>query len=179
MKLTNDTYLILLGTRNFTERYYRDQTGWLKVSARGRRFRMTAEQVLNHLLPALAGIKPNLSLQVEHHAPPLQNENCCPTACWLDNALDLGSTCRRMKVAKSTPKPAVKVARMPKRTKALQAETINIRKVQAPAKATEAPQKKKRKISPAGRAAMAAAARARWARVRAAKSAKLKNKAKK
>jgi hypothetical protein len=67
MKLTNDSYVILIGTKSFTERYYRDQTGWLKVSARGRTFRMTAEQVLNHLLPALAGIKPNLTIKVEHH----------------------------------------------------------------------------------------------------------------
>jgi len=69
MKLTNDSYLILLGTKNFTERYHRDEQGWLKVSARGRRFRMTAEQVLNHLLPALAGVKPNLIIKVEYHAP--------------------------------------------------------------------------------------------------------------
>src|SRR5688500_10982125 len=66
MKLTNDSYLVLISTKNFTERYYRDKTGWLKVSARGRKFRMTAEQVLNHLLPALAGIKPNLTIKVEH-----------------------------------------------------------------------------------------------------------------
>lgn len=66
MKLTNDTYLILMGTKNFTERYYRDKAGWLKISSRGRKFRMTAEQVLNHLLPALAGIKPNLRVKVEH-----------------------------------------------------------------------------------------------------------------
>ena len=69
MKLTNDSYVILIGTRNFTERYYRDKTGWLKVSARGRRFRMTAEQILNHVLPALAGIKPNVTIKVEHHDP--------------------------------------------------------------------------------------------------------------
>ncbi len=66
MKLTNDSYVILMGTRNFTERYYRDREGWVKVSARGRKFRMTAEQVLNHLLPALARLKPNLSFKVEH-----------------------------------------------------------------------------------------------------------------
>lgn len=69
MKLTNDTYLILIGTNNFTERYYRDKVGWLKVSARGRKFRMTAEQVLNHVLPALAGVKPNLTVRVEHREP--------------------------------------------------------------------------------------------------------------
>jgi hypothetical protein len=68
MKLTNESYVILMGTRNFTERYYRDKDGWLKVSARGRKFRMTAEQVLNHLLPALAGVKSNLMLKVEHQA---------------------------------------------------------------------------------------------------------------
>jgi hypothetical protein len=74
MKLTNDTYLILIGTRNFTERYYRDKTGWLKISARGRTFRMTAEQVLNHLLPAVAGIKPNVTIKVEHHDPLFEHE---------------------------------------------------------------------------------------------------------
>lgn len=73
MKLTNDRYLILIGTKNFTERYYRDKAGWLKVSARGRRFRMIAEQVLNHVLPALAGIKPNLIIKVEHHESGAQN----------------------------------------------------------------------------------------------------------
>ena len=65
MKLTNDTYLILLSGKTWTERYYRDKKGWLKVSARRRKFRMTAEQVLNHLLPALAGLKPNLSVKVK------------------------------------------------------------------------------------------------------------------
>jgi hypothetical protein len=67
MNLSNESYVILVGTGNFTERYFRDQDGWLKVSARGRKFRMTAEQVLNHVLPALAGLKPNLTIKVEHH----------------------------------------------------------------------------------------------------------------
>ena len=71
MNLANSSYLILIGTKNFTERYCRDESGWLKVSARGRTFRMTAEQVLNHVLPALAGIKPNVSIKVEHHQPPV------------------------------------------------------------------------------------------------------------
>lgn len=66
MKLTNDSYVILLGAKNFTERYCRDKTGWLKISARGRVFRATAEQVLNHILPALAGVKPNLAIKVEY-----------------------------------------------------------------------------------------------------------------
>ena len=66
MKLTNDSYVILIGTKKFTERYHRDKTGWFKISARGRTFRMTAEQVLNHILPALAAVKPGLTIKVEH-----------------------------------------------------------------------------------------------------------------
>lgn len=48
MNLTNDSYVILIGTKTATERYYRDETGWVKVSTRGRTFGATAEQVLNH-----------------------------------------------------------------------------------------------------------------------------------
>lgn len=70
MNLTNSSYTILLGTENFTERYRRDEAGWLKISARGRTFRMSAEQVLNHLLPALAGVKRGLVVRVEHHDAP-------------------------------------------------------------------------------------------------------------
>ncbi len=66
LKLTNDSYIISIGTKNFTERYYRDKAGWLKISARGRTFRMTAEQVLNHLLPAVAGVKPGVTIKVEY-----------------------------------------------------------------------------------------------------------------
>lgn len=74
MKLTNDRYLILISTENFTERYYRDKSGWVKISARGRTFKMTAEQVLNHLLPALAGVKPNLSVSVVYQPDPPQED---------------------------------------------------------------------------------------------------------
>ena len=66
MNLKNDNYIIYVGNKNFTEKYYKDKDGWLKVSARGRKFRMTAEQVLNHLLPAFTGIKSNLIVKVEN-----------------------------------------------------------------------------------------------------------------
>ena len=56
-----------MGTKNFTEKYFRDKKGWKKISAKGRVFQMTAEQVLNHLLPALAGVKKNVILKVEHN----------------------------------------------------------------------------------------------------------------
>jgi len=71
MKMTNETYCVVLSGKRTTERYYRDKTGWLKVSSRGRVFRMTAEQVLNHLLPALSlGAKLGLKVEVEHHEAP-------------------------------------------------------------------------------------------------------------
>ncbi|MFA6005442.1 MAG: hypothetical protein WC775_03055 [Patescibacteria group bacterium] len=66
MDLKNSSYVIYLGTKNFTEKYYKDKDGWLKISAKGKKFRMTAEQVLNHLLPAIAQVKPNIILKVEH-----------------------------------------------------------------------------------------------------------------
>lgn len=66
MNLKNDSYIIYIGTKNFTEKYYKDKDGWVKISAKGNQFRMTAEQVLNHLLPAFAGVKPNLIVKVEH-----------------------------------------------------------------------------------------------------------------
>jgi hypothetical protein len=71
VKKTNDTYCVVFRGKRMTERYYRDKTGWLKVSARGRQFRMTAEQVLNHLLPALA-FEDDLGLMVsvEHYDGP-------------------------------------------------------------------------------------------------------------
>jgi len=66
MDLTNASYDIVIRAKAWTERYYRDATGWVKVSVRGRTFRATAEQVLNHILPVLAGIRPNLTIRVEH-----------------------------------------------------------------------------------------------------------------
>ena len=71
MKKTNDTYCIVFDGERTHERYYRDKDGWLKVSSRGRKFRATAEQVLNHLLPALAfGEKLTVEVTVEHYDGP-------------------------------------------------------------------------------------------------------------
>ena len=65
MKLTNDRYLITLQAGG-TEYYYRQGRGWAKRSTRGRTFPATAEQVLNHLLPALAGVKSGVGVRVQH-----------------------------------------------------------------------------------------------------------------
>ena len=72
MKKSNDTYAVVFrSSMSMTERYYRDDSGWLKVSSRGRVFRMTAEHVLNHLLPALAfSDQLGLTVTVEHHERP-------------------------------------------------------------------------------------------------------------
>ena len=75
MDLTNDSYVIVFHIANSaaTERYYRDKRTsrdthcWVKVSTRGNEFRATAEQVLNHLLPALAGVQPRVTVEVQHH----------------------------------------------------------------------------------------------------------------
>ena len=67
---TNESYLVRLSTKAGTELYYREAGGWVKVSLRNRRFRATAEQVLNHLLPALAGLVPSLTVTVEHYERP-------------------------------------------------------------------------------------------------------------
>ena len=66
VRLTNDCYLITLGFRSGVERYFKDHDQWAKVTTRGHRMPATAEQVLNHLLPALAGVKPGITVQVEH-----------------------------------------------------------------------------------------------------------------
>lgn len=71
MKKTNDAYCLIFHGKRLTERYYRDTDGWLKISARGRTFRMTAEQVLNHVLPALAfGEQLGITVEVEHYDEP-------------------------------------------------------------------------------------------------------------
>ena len=66
MRLTNDCYLITLHAGSGVEHYFRDGPVWIKRSTRGRRFEATAEQVLNHLLPALAGVQPSVTATVEH-----------------------------------------------------------------------------------------------------------------
>jgi hypothetical protein len=66
MKLTNDRYVISIGTKNFTETYFKDDKGWVKVSAKGNKFRMTAEQLLNHLLPAIADVKQGITWKVDY-----------------------------------------------------------------------------------------------------------------
>lgn len=64
--LTNDRYVILLKFKSGKERYYRSKGKWVKESTRGNKFPATAEQVLNHLLPALAGVKRGVDVEVKY-----------------------------------------------------------------------------------------------------------------
>lgn len=66
MRLTNDCYLIRLHAGSGVEYYFRHGDSWVKQSVRGRKFRATAEQVLNHLLPALAGVNERVMVDVRH-----------------------------------------------------------------------------------------------------------------
>ena len=52
--MKNTDYLVYLVTKNgATTKFARDSSGWVQTSPAGTRRRCTAEQVLNHLLPAL------------------------------------------------------------------------------------------------------------------------------
>ena len=66
MRLTNDCYLVTLQFNSGVEHYFRDGDRWTKLTTRGRRMPATAEQVMNHLLPALAGVKPGIDVSVRH-----------------------------------------------------------------------------------------------------------------
>jgi hypothetical protein len=70
MNLSNKNYVISISTKSSTEYYYRDDDSWIKMSSRGQAFQATAEQVLNHVLPVLANIKPNVTIRVEHFDDP-------------------------------------------------------------------------------------------------------------
>ena len=52
--MKNTDYLVYLITRGGSRtRFARDEEGWVQTAPSGKRRRCTAEQVLNHLLPAL------------------------------------------------------------------------------------------------------------------------------
>lgn len=64
--MKNTDYVICMTTKGGREwKYFKEGTVWTQVGPEGQAHRMTAEQVLNHLLPAIAGIKP-LSVKIVH-----------------------------------------------------------------------------------------------------------------
>lgn len=68
MTLRNSEYRITSSSSTGRFHYYfaRDAGGWYQITALDHRHRATAEQVLNHLLPALAALNPNVRAAVTH-----------------------------------------------------------------------------------------------------------------
>ena len=68
MTLRNTEYRITVRSANDHPYYYfaKDENGWFQVTAAGSRHAATAEQVLNHLLPVLAQVKPGVTVCVEY-----------------------------------------------------------------------------------------------------------------
>lgn len=68
MTLRNTEYRITFSSKTGRFYYYfaKDDSGWSQITAAGNRHKATAEQVLNHILPALAKIKPGVQVTVDH-----------------------------------------------------------------------------------------------------------------
>jgi hypothetical protein len=67
---------VYIGTRRGrTWTYRRDEAGWTQTGPTGRVHRMTAEQLLSHLLPPLAGISPAI-VRVEPGRPRQKQTRC-------------------------------------------------------------------------------------------------------
>jgi hypothetical protein len=65
----NTDYVIYMTTSGGrTWRYLKDGSTWKQMGPEGQMHRMTAEQVLNHLLPALARIK-RVAVRVDYKQP--------------------------------------------------------------------------------------------------------------
>ena len=68
MTLRNTEYRITFSSEDGRFYYYfaKDDSGWYQITAAGNRHKATAEHVLNHVLPALADIKPSLRVAVKY-----------------------------------------------------------------------------------------------------------------
>lgn len=68
MTLRNTEYRITFSSTRGRFYYYfaKDGSGWYQVTAAGNRHQATAEQVLNHVLPALANVKPGVTVSVDY-----------------------------------------------------------------------------------------------------------------
>jgi len=63
--LKNDECAIYITTKHgYAQRYRRERDGWTQTLPNGRVRSLSAEQLLSHFLPCLAGVSPN-SVRVE------------------------------------------------------------------------------------------------------------------
>lgn len=65
MTLRNTEFRITFSSKAGRFHYYfaKGGGGWYQITAAGNRHKATAEQVLNHLLPALAEVEPGVMLK--------------------------------------------------------------------------------------------------------------------
>jgi len=65
--MKNDEVIVHLESKKagWRQSFYKDAGGWHEISSRGNVFSCTAEQVLNHLLPALSIKSEQLKVIVE------------------------------------------------------------------------------------------------------------------
>jgi hypothetical protein len=70
--MKNNKCVIYITTKHGRmQTFLKDDDGWLQTSSTGRVFRMSAEQVLSHLLPPLVANNPShCSVRVERRAAP-------------------------------------------------------------------------------------------------------------
>jgi len=68
MTLRNTEYRVTFTSRKDRFYYYfaKDHSGWYQITSAGNRHKATAEQVLNHILPALARVKRGVEVTVEY-----------------------------------------------------------------------------------------------------------------
>jgi erythromycin esterase-like protein len=68
--MKNDECTIYISTkRGYTQIYRREKNGWTQTSPNGKIRKLSAEQLLSHMLPSLAGVGP-LKIRVE----PIKNK---------------------------------------------------------------------------------------------------------
>jgi len=58
----------IMAKHGWIQKFKREKSGWILTPAKGTTYPCTAEQVLSHVLPVLAGIKcPSCTVKVEPH----------------------------------------------------------------------------------------------------------------
>ncbi len=63
--MRNSDYMIRIATKSGrTWRHVKDGESWKRTGPNGRVYRMSADQLLSHLLPPLAGDQPGLTVSV-------------------------------------------------------------------------------------------------------------------
>ena len=65
----NIDYVIYVSTKRRTWTYRKEDKGWTQTGPNGRVRQLSAEQLLSHLLPPVAGDQPSLRVRVERRTP--------------------------------------------------------------------------------------------------------------